>query len=117
MKSIGQILAAYFPEIQKLYSYQEELITSLEQGENSLGIIPNGGGRSLIFQIQAMREPGLTLVITPLRSFADQQVRELNKRGIPAATLNGKKSFTDQRTLLRTLPQSGLKLLCVPRFA
>ncbi len=113
MRTIEEILATYFPEIPKLYLYQEELLKSLGKSENSLGIIPNGGGRSLIFQIQAMREPGLSLVISPLQSYADEQVRKLNERGIPAATINGGKSFADQRTLLRTLPTSNLKLLYV----
>jgi RecQ family ATP-dependent DNA helicase len=111
METIEQILARHFPEVRRLHAYQQDLISNLAAGKNCLGIIPNGGHRALVFQVQAMREPGLTVVISPLQSFADEQVRQLNARQLPAATLNGGKSFSEQRALLRDLPRSNFKLL------
>lgn len=111
MISIELLKENYFPGIRSLHTHQEILLEHLAGGHNSLGVIRTGGGKSLIFQLQAMREPGLTLVISPLLALMKEQVDELNDRGIPAAALNGSMSFQQQRHFLRQLPGSNIKLL------
>lgn len=63
---------------------QEEIIESVLDGKDTLGLLPTGGGKSLTFQVPAMMLPGLTVVVTPLISLMKDQVDNLLDRGIRA---------------------------------
>lgn len=63
---------------------QEDIISSVLEGHDTLGLLPTGGGKSLTFQVPALMLPGVTLVVTPLISLMKDQVDNLADRGIRA---------------------------------
>lgn len=63
---------------------QQEIIASVLEGKDTLGLLPTGGGKSITFQVPAMMLDGLTIVVTPLISLMKDQVDNLRDRGIKA---------------------------------
>lgn len=63
---------------------QEDIISSIGNGRDTLGLMPTGGGKSITFQVPALANPGLCLVITPLIALMKDQVQNLRKHGIKA---------------------------------
>ena len=66
---------------------QEEIISSIGKGQDTLGLMPTGGGKSITFQVPALAQDGLCLVITPLIALMKDQVRNLRERGIKALAI------------------------------
>ncbi len=66
---------------------QEEIIASVLDDRDTLGLLPTGGGKSITFQVPAMMLPGLTIVVTPLISLMKDQVDNLRRHGIRACAL------------------------------
>ena len=66
---------------------QEDIIRSIGEGRDTLGLMPTGGGKSITFQVPALAQEGLCLVITPLIALMKDQVRNLRKRGIKATAI------------------------------
>lgn len=66
---------------------QQDIIESIGAGQDTLGLMPTGGGKSITFQIPALAKPGLCLVITPLIALMKDQVQNLRKRGIKAVAV------------------------------
>ncbi len=69
-------------------SIQEEVITSVDEGFDTLALMPTGGGKSITFQVAALAKEGLCLVITPLIALMKDQVENLQKKGIKAAAIH-----------------------------
>lgn len=75
---------------------QETLIDAILDGRDVLGVMPAGAGKSLCYQIPALLLPGITIVISPLISLMNDQVRSLNQAGVHAAYINS--SLTDRKS-------------------
>ena len=76
---------------------QETLIDGILAGQDVLGIMPTGAGKSLCYQVPALVLPGITLVISPLISLMKDQVQSLNQAGVHAAYINS--SLTENQIL------------------
>ncbi|MBQ7514068.1 MAG: RecQ family ATP-dependent DNA helicase [Prevotella sp.] len=79
---------------------QRDIIESIGAGNDTLGLMPTGGGKSITFQVPAMSMQGVCLVITPLIALMKDQVTHLRQRGIQAAAIYSGMSHDD---ILRTL--------------
>ncbi|AVM53738.1 ATP-dependent DNA helicase RecQ [Bacteroides zoogleoformans] len=66
---------------------QKDIISSILTGKDTLGLMPTGGGKSITFQVPALAQEGLCLVITPLIALMKDQVQNLKKRGIKALAI------------------------------
>lgn len=66
---------------------QQEIIASIGEGKDTLGLMPTGGGKSITFQVPALAQEGLCLVITPLIALMKDQVQNLRSRGIKAVAI------------------------------
>ena len=92
---------------------QGELIDALLAGQDVLGVMPTGAGKSLCYQIPALVLDGLTLVISPLISLMKDQVGALRAAGIEAAYLNSSLSSMQQTEVLRRAESRAYRLLYV----
>ncbi|MGM9975209.1 MAG: DNA helicase RecQ [Clostridiaceae bacterium] len=92
---------------------QEEAIEDIMRGEDTLVIMPTGGGKSLIYQIPAMLLEGLTVVISPLISLMKDQIDALKETGIEAVYINSSLSDKEIKENLNKLHNGECKLLYV----
>ena len=92
---------------------QEQLIEAVLNGQDVLGIMPTGAGKSLCFQIPALMMDGITLVISPLISLMKDQVGTLNQAGIHAAFLNSSLTQGQYHTALKYAMQGRYKIIYV----
>ncbi len=67
---------------------QREIVSDVLAGRDVLALMPTGGGKSLCFQLPALLQPGVTLVVSPLIALMQDQVRQLQNNGIPAVFVN-----------------------------
>ncbi|WP_341736200.1 RecQ family ATP-dependent DNA helicase [Microcoleus sp. CAWBG640] len=102
---------------QKIWGYadfrppQAEIVTSLLTGKDTLIIMPTGGGKSICFQLPALLQTGLTLVVSPLVALMENQVQELRDRHLPAALIHSQLPRHQQRQTMQSLQQNKLRLL------
>ncbi len=86
MSQFREILLKYWG-YDTFRSPQEEIIKSVSEGKDTLGLMPTGGGKSITFQVFSMANSGVCLVITPLIALMKDQVANLQKRGIKAVAI------------------------------
>ena len=90
---------------------QGEIVQSLLEKKDTLIIMPTGGGKSICFQLPALLQTGLTLVISPLVALMENQVQELKQRKLKAALLHSQLSSSLRRQTLQALERQQLRLL------
>lgn len=90
---------------------QPEIIRSVLDGNDTLGLLPTGGGKSITFQVPALMLPGLTLVVTPLISLMKDQVDNLRARDIPAAAVHSGLTRAEQKLALDRCRLGKIKIL------
>ena len=90
---------------------QEEIIAEILDGTDTLVIMPTGGGKSLCFQLPALLQTGVTLVVSPLIALMKDQVDALQARGIPADFINSSLTPAEQRQRLQAMREGALKLV------
>ena len=92
---------------------QEEAINSILQGRDTLVLLPTGGGKSICYQIPALMNDGLCLVVSPLISLMKDQVQKLREKGIKAACLVSGTTGTEQEIVFNNCIYGKIKLLYV----
>ena len=92
---------------------QEKIIHSILQGNDSLAIMPTGAGKSICYQVPALMLPGITLVISPLISLMQDQVKALNEAGIHAAYINSSLSDAQIARALEAAANGRYKMIYV----
>lgn len=107
--------------LQRLFGFanfrtpeQEELFWAMHDGDEVIGLLPTGAGKSLPFQISALIAPGTTLVVSPLIALMRDQVEQLLDKGIRAVgALVGQMSADERDEVLRRVENGAIRLLYV----
>jgi ATP-dependent DNA helicase RecQ len=110
MNQANTILKSIFG-FDKFRESQEAIISNVLHKQNTLAIMPTGGGKSLCYQIPGTVFDGLTIVISPLISLMQDQVRQLNELAIPACVLNSSLCDNDYQDNLDAIKQQQVQLL------
>lgn len=92
---------------------QEDIINSVLNGNDTLGLMPTGGGKSITFQVPALMRDGLALVVTPIISLMKDQVDNLIDRHVKATYLHAGLSYTEQRKTIEKCLYGKYKFLYV----
>ncbi len=106
-------------EFQRIWEYEDfrppqgEIVRCLLQKQDALVVMPTGGGKSICFQLPALLQTGLTLVVSPLVALMENQVRELQERQLPAASLHSELPRSQRKQTLSLLKHNRLRLLYV----
>jgi ATP-dependent DNA helicase RecQ len=90
---------------------QEEIVDAVLAGQNTLAIMPTGGGKSLCFQLPALCRDGVTVVISPLIALMRDQVRALKSAGVEAGALTSGNTDEETEAVFAALDEGRLKLL------
>jgi ATP-dependent DNA helicase RecQ len=112
LKNAELILKKHFgyPSFRK---GQEKIISSVLQGQDTIGIMPTGVGKSICYQIPALLLDGTTIVISPLISLMKDQVDTLRELGIPATFINSSIDYHEAVKRFRETQQGKYKLLYI----
>jgi ATP-dependent DNA helicase RecQ len=111
--SWNDVLAAF----KKIWGYdnfrppQGEIIQSLLEKQDALIVLPTGGGKSICFQLPALLQTELTLVVSPLVALMENQVQELRQLRLPAALLHSELPALERKKTLQALDRQQLRLL------
>ena len=110
---------SYLDILHKYWGYpdfrgiQREIIESIGAGKDTLGLMPTGGGKSLTFQVPALVQEGVCIVLTPLIALMKDQVEHLRHKGIAAAAIYSGMSRDAIVTTLENCIFGGVKLLYI----
>ncbi|MDC7221735.1 MAG: DNA helicase RecQ [Spirochaetales bacterium] len=96
---------------EKFRPNQEEIINAVLSGQDVFASLPTGGGKSLCYQLPALKFEGLTVVISPLIALMKDQVDEVQSKGIPAAFLNSSLESGEVAEIYSRLYRKEIKLL------
>ena len=109
----------YLSTLKKYWGYdnfrgiQRDIIESIGSRKDTLGLMPTGGGKSITFQVPALSQDGICIVVTPLIALMKDQVRNLRKRGIKAAAIHSGLSHEEIIVMLENCIFGNYKFLYV----
>ena len=112
MKSPIEILQKYW-KFSSFRSPQEEIINHTLSKQNSIVLLPTGGGKSLCYQIPALLSEGVCIVVSPLIALIQDQVNSLNNKGIKAIALTSQLSTDDTIIAFDNLQFGNFKFLYI----
>jgi ATP-dependent DNA helicase RecQ len=104
-------------KFQQIWGYEDfrspqgEIVRCLLTRKDALVIMATGGGKSICFQLPALLQTGLTLVVSPLVALMENQVQELRDKKLPAELLHSQLTSLQRRQVLQKLEQQKLRLL------
>ncbi len=90
---------------------QHDIIKSIGEGKDTLGLMPTGGGKSITFQVPALAKEGICIVVTPLISLMNDQVKNLQEKGIKALAVHSGLSRKEIEITLDNCIHGGFKFL------
>lgn len=105
--------------LKKFFGYQDfrplqgEIVKAISEGEDSLVLLPTGGGKSICFQVPALMKEGLCLVVSPLIALMKDQVDQLKSRGVKAMAIHSGLRKREIDTLLDNCVYGDYKFLYV----
>jgi ATP-dependent DNA helicase RecQ len=111
-----QILHATLKEnfgFEKFRPNQEDIINGVLSGQDTLAIMPTGGGKSICFQLPALILPGITIVISPLIALMKDQVDSLKANGIEACFINSSQTESERQFYIESLKTNRIKLVYI----
>src|SRR5712691_4497889 len=107
-----QVLEKYF-NFREFLDAQEEVIEAIVAGEDTLVVMPTGGGKSLCYQLPALMLEGTTIVVSPLIALMKDQVDALVRRGLAATLINSSIALPKQQQRIRALARGEYKLVYI----
>lgn len=112
MDKFQEILHTYWG-YSNFRGIQRDIIESIANGRDTLGLMPTGGGKSITFQVPALAKEGVCIVITPLIALMKDQVQHLKERGIQAAAIHADMSRSEVVQTLENCIFGGIKILYI----
>ncbi|MBG6061909.1 ATP-dependent DNA helicase RecQ [Flavobacterium sp. CG_9.1] len=98
---------------EKFRPNQEEIINCILSGQDTVAIMPTGGGKSICFQLPALLFPGITIVISPLIALMKDQVDGLKANGIEACYINSSQTEEERQFYIESLKSNEIKLVYI----
>lgn len=98
---------------EKFRPNQEEIINCILSGQDTLAIMPTGGGKSICFQLPALIFAGITIVISPLIALMKDQVDSLKANGIEACFINSSQTEDERQFYMERLKSNAIKLVYI----
>ncbi|MEO7961043.1 MAG: ATP-dependent DNA helicase RecQ [Ginsengibacter sp.] len=117
--SVSSLQQAPLDILKKYWGYQQfrpmqqEIINSILDKKDTLALMPTGGGKSICFQVPALCNDGLCLVISPLIALMKDQVHNLKKKGIPALSIYSGMDYVSVKKTLQNAAYGNFKFLYV----
>ena len=105
--------------LQQFFGYENfrknqlAIIESISSGHNTIAILPTGGGKSLCYQLPAVMQEGLAIIVSPLIALMKSQVDFLHARNIPAARLNSTLNKAETTAVKEAISKGNLKLVYI----
>lgn len=93
--------------------FQEDIINAILEKRDTVALLPTGGGKSICFQIPALVQDGLCIVISPLIALMKDQVENLKKRGISSEFLNSRQMQNEQISIMDKCKNGSIKFLYI----
>ena len=105
--------------LQQFFGYssfrkgQQEIIDAILDGKDILAVMPTGAGKSICYQVPALLLPGITIVVSPLISLMQDQVKALAEAGVRAAYINSSLTESQIATAFRLAKQGAFKVIYI----